>query len=561
MVREEKKAHKCEFAGPGTPKFASDHAVQQDQDSWGEGTGGSISKPTNVVALGGVACQAATHQCQGVWICDQFNHSLSEGHERYEPDDDAMRELWAADQAVNVRDTSSMYTRVAAYYTEVHRKKCKFVGSDGAQFTGAPVYRKLKRMNLDSKYGFIGCENYAPGESHRFITINRDVDEEPLLEVFQNNYRFASFVNVITANCARVLPLRQGGKGECVCPYPHIDSNGIVVKGRLIRRKCKTTIKIFAPIDRDDRRVIVYLSGAHNHPRPPSTKLTRTRKDVRKEAIVTAGTTGLTVLKCDNGSKFTSMAKVVPDEEMGRIRRCLYLKTPHELDEFIDWCKKSEHKVVRDWMKDKESIKAGFWPSINEFLSDISKEDWYLTPGDTNLNENLEVEAKIKHMEQSCVLVNHQNSKALRDRHIVSRRASHHQQALNRTEARKELEEIDEAMKALEEKKKAIQETTGVKKMKKKGEKVKVKAADKGELAETIDDAASDVPEPTDLAGTGLEPVPASYAEQTALLSAPLGSNVGIQLEPELEPIFLPAGGAGYNFHLEGDLEDYIYLF
>ncbi|KAJ7912720.1 hypothetical protein B0H13DRAFT_1488514, partial [Mycena leptocephala] len=713
----------------------------QDQDAWGEGTGGSISKPTNVVALGGVACQAATHQCQGVWICDQFDHSLLDGHERYEPDDDAMRELWEADRAVNVRDTSSMYTRVAAFYNEVHRKKCKFVGSDGVQCTGAPVYRKLKQMNLDGKNGFIGCEHYAPGESHRFVTINRDIEEKSLIELFQNKGQFTSFVNVVTATCARVLPPRQGGKGERVCPYPHIDSNGIVVKGRLIRRKCNTIIKIFAPIDCDDRRAIVYLSGAHNHPRPPSSKLTRTGRDMYTDAIVDAGTTGLTVLKCDNAAstskifagnipaaldpalanprikrkliydlktldnphglgfeggcffqkkmqetlpadkryiqsltsengieviltmlpflagrlhaakaslhdntyarvhgqwkewevviwddkvdfrvtiariyskheteevfgrmwtalwdtihrvtsvevkfkyihgeglravlvdgnkpqanafgadlvnrnkphlsgiyetepkrilsnilrtctfhinqKFASMAKVVPDEEMGRIRRCLYLKTPRELDEFIEWCKKSEHKVVRDWVTDKESIKAWFWPSINEFLSSIPKEDWYLTPGDTNLNESahpytnqhtgtnlplleaiqraykldLEMEAKIKLMEENCVLVNHRNSKALRNRNNASRRASHHQQALDRTSACKELEEIDEAMKALKEKKKAIQQTTGVKKVKKQGEKEKVRAADENELAGTVDDAASSDPKPTD---------------------------------------------------------------
>ncbi|KAJ7923825.1 hypothetical protein B0H13DRAFT_2316176 [Mycena leptocephala] len=777
----------------------------QDQDAWGEGTGGSISKPTNVVALGGVACQAATHQCQGVWICDQFDHSLLDGHERYEPDDDAMRELWEADRAVNVRDTSSMYTRVAAFYNEVHRKKCKFVGSDGVQCTGAPVYRKLKQMNFDGKNGFIGCEHYAPGESHRFVTINRDIEEKSLIELFQNKGQFTSFVNVVTANCARILPPRQGGKGERVCSYPHIDSNGIVVKGRLIRRKCNTIIKIFAPIDRDDRRAIVYLSGAHNHPRPPSSKLTRTGKDMYTDAIVDAGTTGLTVLKCDNAAstskifagnipaaldpalanprikrkliydlktvdnphglgfegvcflqkkmqetlpadkryiqsltsengieviltmlpflagrlhaakaslhdntyarvhgqwkewevviwddkidfhtftllvssksltpilttnrmwtrlwdtihrvtgvevkfkfihgeglravlvdgnkpqantfgadlvnrnkphlsgiyetepmrilsnilrtctfhinqKFASMAKVVPDEEMGRIRRCLYLKTPHELDELIEWCKKSEHKVVRDWVTDKESIKAWFWPSINEFLSSIPKEDWYLTPGDTNLNESahpytnqhtgtnlplleaiqraykldLEMEAKIKLMEENCVLVNHRNSKALRDRNNASRRASHHQQALDRISACKELEEIDEAMKALKEKKKAIQQTTGVKKVKKQGEKEKVRAADENELAGTVDDAASSDPKPTDLAGTGLAPVPASYAEQAEFLSAPLQSSVGIQLEPELEPIFPPDRGIAFDYNLEGELADYLYPF
>ncbi|KAJ6527896.1 hypothetical protein DFH09DRAFT_1285635 [Mycena vulgaris] len=251
----------------------------EDQDSWGEGTGGSRTKPTNVVALGNVPCQAATHQCQGVWICSQFDQSLLDGHEHYEPDDDAMRELWEADRAVNVRDISSMSIRAAAFYTEVHRRKCKFVAADGAECPGTPVYRKLRQMNLDGKYGFIGCENFAAGRSHRFVTINRDVDEDLLIELFQNNDR-------VVRESALVPTLTS--------------KNGNIIKGELIRRKCNATIKIFAPIDRDDRRAIVYLSGPHNHPRPPSTKLSRTGKDAYKEAILAAGTTGLTVLKCDN---------------------------------------------------------------------------------------------------------------------------------------------------------------------------------------------------------------------------------------------------------------------
>jgi hypothetical protein len=73
------------------------------------------------------------------------------------------------------------------------------------------------QMNLDGKNGFIGCEHYAPGESHRFVTINRDIEEKSLIELFQNKGQFTSFVNVVTATCARVLPPRQGGKGERVC--------------------------------------------------------------------------------------------------------------------------------------------------------------------------------------------------------------------------------------------------------------------------------------------------------------------------------------------------------
>ncbi|KAJ7033971.1 hypothetical protein C8F04DRAFT_906737, partial [Mycena alexandri] len=690
----------------------------EDQDAWGEGTGGSVSKPTKVSALDGALCQVASHRCQGVYVCSQLDASLLNGHERYEPDDDAMRELFEADRAVNVRDTSSMSLLVAAFLNEVQGTKCPFIDAGGNQCEGGPVYRKLKKMNFDGKNGFIGCQNYSAGsKKHRFVTINRDVDEDLLRELFQNNGRFIS-------NCACVLPPCQGGKGNRKCPFTHVDGNGCILPGNIIRRPCNTWIKIFAPVDRNDRRAIIYLNKPHNHPRPPSTKLSRNSRDAYKEAILAAGATALTVLKCDNGSytskifnsnipasldpalsnprikrkliydlkttenthglgwegeiyihqskkmretlptekryiqyltsdngvqivltmlpflagrihaakaslhdntyarihglwkewevviwddkldfrttitriyskhktyevfakmwpalwdtiervtgvkvrfkfihgeglravlvdgnkpqanafgadlvqrnepylsgihetdpktmvefalrtcrlhvdrKFTKMGLVVPDEEMGRIRGCYFIKTQKELDEFTVWCKNSEHKVVRDWIKDKESI-PWFWPSINQFLSKISQEDWILTPGDTNLNESahpytnqhtgtnlpllvaiqtaykldLEVEAKIKLMEKNCVLVNHNNSKSIRDRHNAARRASHHQQALDRNDAQKKLEEIDLALeqeaearktsnqitKDLREKKKTLQTTSGVKKTK-----------------------------------------------------------------------------------------------
>ncbi|KAJ7660526.1 hypothetical protein B0H17DRAFT_1144960 [Mycena rosella] len=72
--------------------------------------------------------------------------------------------------------------------------------------------------------------------------------------------------------------------------------------------------------------------------------------------------------------KFSEMAKVVPDEPMGRIRKSLYLKTQVEVDDFVQWCKISEYKVVRDWIADKDSI-PWFFPSINQFLSNMSEKD------------------------------------------------------------------------------------------------------------------------------------------------------------------------------------------
>ncbi|KAJ7252304.1 hypothetical protein C8J57DRAFT_1238187 [Mycena rebaudengoi] len=84
--------------------------------------------------------------------------------------------------------------------------------------------------------------------------------------------------------------------------------------------------------------------------------------------------------------KFAEVAKTVPDEPMGRIRRSPYIETQQEIEEFVQWCKNSEYKIVRDRISDKDSI-PWFFPSINGFLSAIPEDDWYLTPGDT-LNES-----------------------------------------------------------------------------------------------------------------------------------------------------------------------------
>lgn len=82
--------------------------------------------------------------------------------------------------------------------------------------------------------------------------------------------------------------------------YTHIKA-GKVVQGVLVARKCPAKIKIFSPLDREDRRAIVLLDGHHNHPRFPSTKLSREGKDKYEEAIKVNGVARSTVMKCDTG--------------------------------------------------------------------------------------------------------------------------------------------------------------------------------------------------------------------------------------------------------------------
>ncbi|KAF8173596.1 hypothetical protein K438DRAFT_1610611 [Mycena galopus ATCC 62051] len=249
---------------------------------------------------------------------------------------------------------------------------------------------------------------------------------------------------------------------------------------------------------------------------------------------------------------FTEMAKVVPDEPMGRIRRCPYLKTQQEVDEFVQWCKDSEFKVVRDWITDKDSI-PWFFPSFNRFLSHIP--DWYLTPGDTNLNESahpytnqhtgtnlslleaiestyeldLQVEAKLRQIEKSAILVNHRNTKTQRDRNNAARRESHRRQAVACSEARTELEDLDDAIqrsatetRQLREKKKALQSSSGVKQTKRKGEKAK-----------------EHLPDPDELARLSEEAGPASFqAPQLHVAYLREFSNTEFQLDAALEPNF-----------------------
>lgn len=82
--------------------------------------------------------------------------------------------------------------------------------------------------------------------------------------------------------------------------YTHV-KGGNVIQGHLVRRECNSKIKIYSPVDRADRRAIVILQGAHNHPRFPATKLSRDGKDLYTQAVVETGVTGVTVVKVDSG--------------------------------------------------------------------------------------------------------------------------------------------------------------------------------------------------------------------------------------------------------------------
>ena len=81
----------------------------QDQDSWG----GSVGRSAGEVHVFGfdeddptesVHCRCAFLHCNGVDICEHFDHNILEDCERYEPDPDEMRELWDRELDANSRE-------------------------------------------------------------------------------------------------------------------------------------------------------------------------------------------------------------------------------------------------------------------------------------------------------------------------------------------------------------------------------------------------------------------------------------------------------------------------
>ncbi|KAF8228285.1 hypothetical protein L208DRAFT_1205932, partial [Tricholoma matsutake] len=209
---------------------------------------------------------------------------------------------------------------------------------------------------------------------------------------------------------------------------------------------------------------------------------------------------------------------------MDRVWHFSFLKTSKEVAKFIKFCKESQYKKLCDWIIDKKSS-PWFIPSVNEFMSKILEEDWYLTPGDTNLNESAHphtnmhigiglpileaikkayefdygVEAKLWQAKIDCILPNHHNMKPEHDHANCKCKEGHAQPAADRKEAEESLEILDEKIweasevqkasktlaKELCKKKKELKAHTGVKQQaSKKGSRGKARIPTKNDMVD-----------------------------------------------------------------------------
>lgn len=150
-------------------------------------------------------------------------------------------------------------------------------------------------MNLDGKKGFIGCQNYCKGDdprSHHFISIPRNVKEEFLVELFQNDGKFKSDISSFESDienlkiCARVLPPRSGGKGKQSSGVSSSISSGVLLVSDYI-------YTAYGHIDENNQPIVGKISVALVQPRLKSshrlTALTVGQSYIFKELITTQG--------------------------------------------------------------------------------------------------------------------------------------------------------------------------------------------------------------------------------------------------------------------------------
>ncbi|KAH9928873.1 uncharacterized protein B0H18DRAFT_1117695 [Fomitopsis serialis] len=300
----------------------------EDQDAWGKGTAGYVNRPVMVSAFGdkeAVPCRYAQHECQGVFHCEFIDSALFEGIQRYQPNDEDRRAFWEAIRAISEEDGTSKLRQAASFYTEVHRDfKCQCATDSSVKPT--PILRHFKEMSNTGKEMFFGCSGYRTGDkprSHTFIPIPSYIDEQLLLDMCKTNASTkhnAEDSAVVGGECAYVVPCRSGGKGRKQCPYTHLEYNDDSAVptpklGNLKRRQCTSRIRIWTPIDNDDRRAIVMLEGAHNHPTPALTKPSREAKEKYSDAVKAIGLHGLTVGKVDRAKSTQGlMGGLTPSE-------------------------------------------------------------------------------------------------------------------------------------------------------------------------------------------------------------------------------------------------------
>ncbi|KAJ7605810.1 hypothetical protein FB45DRAFT_1140840 [Roridomyces roridus] len=218
----------------------------EDQDAW-EGSTGHVAGDVWVTsAFNGegkhVRAQRAQLTCKGVNVCEYTSEEIFGDCERYEPDSDAMQDLWIHELDANEREAASPEAILSRFYVRVIQSKCKI------PCDGVPVL--IQRSHGPNAYGqlyFVGCSSWKPSErwSHLYHHIPVNVDEDEFRYVFENDGRLPhGAAQNFNEKCVLTTHPRLALKRCC---FTHV-VDGVILPAKLLPRKCDTELVALIPV-------------------------------------------------------------------------------------------------------------------------------------------------------------------------------------------------------------------------------------------------------------------------------------------------------------------------
>ena len=146
----------------------------EDQDSWGGGSGGSVTnalKAPLVALLNNQQCQYAAFKCQGSYRCSEYNETLH-GKNRQAQDREEMKEIFEAEREVNMDEHSTPQHTAAAFYKQALKEPCRAQVHDDQPCGGEAVYRKYRpKKDIDGDMRTRDLVLYCAGAGSRGLYI------------------------------------------------------------------------------------------------------------------------------------------------------------------------------------------------------------------------------------------------------------------------------------------------------------------------------------------------------------------------------------------------------
>ncbi|KAJ6619645.1 hypothetical protein B0H10DRAFT_1946692 [Mycena sp. CBHHK59/15] len=305
----------------------------EDQESWG-GSTGHIKGDVDVFGLTPdlgqkLRCRRCHFKCNGVETCEFIDPALFANCERYEPDDEAMRELWNHELDANEREAASAPGIISRFYARIMNSKCKI------QCDGVPTL--ILRSHGPSSHGkrfFVGCSKWSRAHEfeHLYWPIAPNINEDDLRVAMQNNGLLPTGPTTLNETCVLTVHPRVGLKN---CPYSHI-IDGHIKPAKIIRRSCNTEMLIFIPVDPAySHKALVILRNPHNHPAHPKTKPNVSDRTKLVAAVQAAGLTESPSTSTLYGGRLTESSPAFTDSR--------------RLRDFIGQEKKKEHPQGMGW--------------------------------------------------------------------------------------------------------------------------------------------------------------------------------------------------------------------